>query len=196
MTETTTHPAAVRRARREQLRARNQDLRSQVESTMADLDRRVAHLKTAQDDAAAVTGTATSADGLVRVLVNAAGVVVNTEVHPDAFTRSTPQALGRSMVQATQAAARDARMQVDAVMAPLTEGASDLADLVPGAASLRDLLPQVPEPPLVPPTRVGGPPELVVSADMPAPAPSRPVRRPVVTDYDDTPSSFLRRAGA
>ena len=119
MTAAATPPptAAPGRERREQLRAHNAALRGQVDHHLTELTHRVDALARAQQQACAVTGTGRSADGLVRVLVNAQGVVLSTAIG-DGAGRVRPEALGRSVVQAAQAAARDARQQVDAVLAP------------------------------------------------------------------------------
>ncbi|GAB2935544.1 hypothetical protein GCM10027047_35140 [Rhodococcus aerolatus] len=191
---TTPPPTAEGHARREQLRTRNARLRGEVDARMADLTRQVDELARAQQQAAAVTGEGTSADGLVRVLVNAAGVVLSAEVRPGAYERVSPQALGRDVVQASQAAARDARRQVEDVMAPTRRDTPDLTELVPGAPSLRDLLPPVPEPPTTPPPTAGPAPAVMDLA--PAAAPPAPRRAPRPTWDDDDAGPLLRGAGS
>jgi DNA-binding protein YbaB len=126
--------------RRAQLEARNATMRQQVESLLAGLDRQAAALKAAQARAAAVTSRASSADGLVTVTVDAAGVVTDVRFGPSAFTRNTPDKLARSVVAVTQQAAADARQQVEAVMAQFRGNLPDLPDVFPEAPSLQDLL--------------------------------------------------------
>ena len=132
--------------RRAELEARNAAMRENVENLMADLRRRTTELADAQARAAAVTGAATSADGLVEVQVNPAGVLTDLRFAPTAFQRSTPEKLARSVIETAQTAARSARAQVEGVLAPL-QGQTDLSELVEGAPSFVDLLRPPPPPP-------------------------------------------------
>ncbi|GLZ31395.1 hypothetical protein Lesp02_35830 [Lentzea sp. NBRC 105346] len=127
-----------------ELEARNAALRSQVDTMLANLERQTAELKQAQADALAKTGKATSKDGLVEATVNAGGIVTDVKLAPAAFERSTPEKLGRSIVETIQRAALQAREQADAALAPYQEGLPDLPDLFPGAPSLKDLIPKAP----------------------------------------------------
>ncbi|MDQ3405185.1 MAG: YbaB/EbfC family nucleoid-associated protein [Actinomycetota bacterium] len=138
--------------RRAQLEARNAAMRENVEGLLTDLRRRTADLAEAQARAAAVTASATSRDGLVRAEVNPAGVLTDLSFMPSAFQRSTPEKLARSVVEVAQAAANIARQQVEATMAPLQGGVTDLSDLIEGAPSFGDLL-RPPAPPTPPPGR-------------------------------------------
>lgn len=133
-------------ARRAELEARNAAMRENVENLMADLRRRTADLADAQAQAAAVTGSATSPDGLVEAKVNPAGVLTDLRFAPAAFQRSTPEKLARLVIETAQTAARSAREQVEGALAPL-QGQTDLADLVEGAPSFADLLRPPPPPP-------------------------------------------------
>ncbi|MGH3788591.1 MAG: YbaB/EbfC family nucleoid-associated protein [Pseudonocardiaceae bacterium] len=130
--------------RRALLEARNAALRQQVDTLLAGLNRQTAALNSAQARAVAVTGRATSADGLVTVTVNAAGVVTDAQFTPSAFDRSTPEKLARSVVAVAQQAAATAQQQVEAALAPVRSDVPDLPDLFPGAPSLTDLLPSRP----------------------------------------------------
>jgi DNA-binding protein YbaB len=132
--------------RRAQLEARNAAMRENVAALMSDLRRRTADLAEAQARANAVTGKATSEDGLVRAEVNPAGVLTNIEFSWAAFDRHTPESLAKAVVQTAQAAARSARDQVEGALAPLTEDTPDLSNLFEGAPSFADLLrPPAPE---------------------------------------------------
>ncbi|SES47191.1 YbaB/EbfC family nucleoid-associated protein [Actinokineospora terrae] len=124
---------------RARLEARNAAMRENVAGLLADLNRRTSELADAQGRVAAVTGSATSPDGLVRAVVNPAGVLTELTLAPTAFTRSTPEKLARLVVATAQAAAGSARDQVDALLAPLQAG-TDLSSLVEGAPSFADLL--------------------------------------------------------
>ena len=140
-------------AQRAALEARNAALRTQVDSMLANLERQTAALREAQAEAVAKTGSASSADGLVHVVVNSAGIVTDVRFAPNAFERNTPEKLARSVVQVIQAAAVDARGQADAAMAPFQQNVPDLPDLFPGAPSLKDLVPTPAAPPLAPPRK-------------------------------------------
>ena len=130
--------------RRAQLEGRNAAMRQQVDSLLVGLNRQTAALNSAQAQAAAVTGRATSADGLVTVTVNAAGIVIDVQFTPSAFDRSTPEKLARSVVAVAQQAAAAAQHQVEVALAPVRSNVPDLPDLFPGAPSLKDLLPSRP----------------------------------------------------
>ena len=131
--------------RRAELEARNAAMREQMNSLLEGLQRQTAQLQEAQAAAMAATGEATSADGLATVHVNAVGIVTDVQLSPSAFKSSTPEKLARSFLEASQAAARDARSKADAAITPVQEDVPDLPDLFPDAPSLRNLLPSPPE---------------------------------------------------
>lgn len=165
--------------RRAQLEARNAAMRENVAALMSDLQRRTSELADAQARANAVTGKATSEDGLVRAEVNPAGVLTNIDFSWAAFDRHTPESLAKAVIQTVQAAARSAREQVDGALAPLAEETPDLSNLFEGAPSFRDLL---------------RPPEPETVADDESAyddRPSRPGSRP--DDDDDNDSSIYGR---
>lgn len=134
------------RDRRARLEARNAAMRRQVDSLLDGLHRQAAALKSAQARAGEVTSQATSADGLVTVTVNAAGIVTDVQFKPSVFDRCTPDKLARGVVAASQRAAADAQRKVDAVLAPIRGELPDLPDVFPEAPALRDLLPGNPRP--------------------------------------------------
>ncbi|MGH8964866.1 MAG: YbaB/EbfC family nucleoid-associated protein [Actinomycetes bacterium] len=127
--------------RRARLEARNAAMRRQVDSLLDGLNRQTEALKSVQAQAGEVTSQATSADGLVTVTVNAAGIVTDVQFAPSAFDRGTPDKLARSVVAVIQQAAADVQRKVDAVLAPIRADLPDLPDAFPGAPALRDLLP-------------------------------------------------------
>ncbi|MGV9862462.1 YbaB/EbfC family nucleoid-associated protein [Rhodococcus koreensis] len=133
---------------REGLRVREQELQGQIDSMLATLDRQTQDLRAAQHQVAQLRVTGESADGLVQVVVNSVGGVVEVHLAPDAFRRSTPESLGRAMTDAARRAGEAAHAESMRIMGSIvsaTETLPDLPDLVPGAPSLRDFLP-----PLVP----------------------------------------------
>lgn len=161
--------------RKAELEARNAAMREQVSSMLEGLQRQTAQLHEAQASALAATGEATSADGLVIVRVNAAGVVTGTTLAPAALRTSTPEKLATSFTETAQAAAKDARAKADEAVAPLQENVPDLPDVFPGAPSLSQLIPAAP--------------------DMPEPnRPSAASTSPVQEDWDDfEPRSRFRK---
>ncbi|MET9210752.1 MULTISPECIES: hypothetical protein [Mycobacteriales] len=71
-------------------------------------------------------------------------------IEPDAFKRSTPDSLGRSITEAITAmriAVTQLQEQAMAPIANLTGQLPDLPDLVPGAVSVKDLIAQLTSPP-------------------------------------------------
>ncbi|MFF3569897.1 YbaB/EbfC family nucleoid-associated protein [Nocardia jiangxiensis] len=122
------------------LRTANSGIRNQVEHILDAYEEQRAHLSEVQAQLAAARSTAKSADGLVEVTVDTAGVLTEVRFTPEAM-RSNPDRLGRSVTEAGREAARLAHEQVQAIIAPIAAAAEalpDLADLVPGAPSLRD----------------------------------------------------------
>lgn len=133
---------------REGLRVREQELQGQIDSMLATLDRQTQDLHAAQQQVTQLRVTGESADGLVQVVVNSVGGVVEVHLAPDAFRRSSPESLGRAMTDAARragVAAHAESMRIMGSIVSATETLPDLPDLVPGAPSLRDFLP-----PLVP----------------------------------------------
>ncbi|CAM4390269.1 YbaB/EbfC family nucleoid-associated protein [Nocardia ninae] len=128
---------------REAMRARNDSLRDQVDSLLETFDQQRRNLAEAQATLATATVTARSSDNLIRVVSNAAGVPVEVHVEPDAFKRSTPEKLGRSITEAVQSAARQALEATQQAVAPIeaaADGIPDLSDLIPGAPNIRQLV--------------------------------------------------------
>ncbi|MQY24283.1 YbaB/EbfC family nucleoid-associated protein [Nocardia macrotermitis] len=121
----------------------NEVLRDQVDSLLEVFEQQRSDLAEAQGKLAEITGEAWSSDNLVRVTANATGVPVRVHLVPEAFKRSTPEKLARSMAEAAQAAARAANARSQQAFASVTAVAGeipDLPDLVPGAPSIKELL--------------------------------------------------------
>ncbi|MGW0248030.1 YbaB/EbfC family nucleoid-associated protein [Nocardia goodfellowii] len=138
----------------EALRARNEALRGEVDSLLATFEQQQREFAAAQARLATATVSAWSTDNLIRVTANSAGVPVEVHVDPEAFKRSTPEKLGRSITEATQAAANlageEARRAFGSVE-QLGVDIPDLPDLVPGAPSIKDLVHQLlPDPTAAP----------------------------------------------
>lgn len=135
-----------RQESRQRLREGNTVLRDRVDTMLERLHEQTAALAAAQGAAANLTAEGASADGLVRVTVDASGTVVSTRLDPAAFSRSTPERLADSFSAAAQAASHEVRTRATELLAPVTAMAAefpDLTDLVPGAPSIRNLVPTV-----------------------------------------------------
>ncbi|ATL65164.1 YbaB/EbfC family nucleoid-associated protein [Nocardia terpenica] len=136
------------------LRAGNEALRDQVDSLLETFEEQRRQLAEVHQRLAATTVEAWSSDNLVRVVSNIAGVPLEVHLVPEAFKRSTPEKLGRSITEAVEAAARSAAVQSQQAFAPIQELAGaipDFSDIVPGAPSIKDLIgTRRPEPPRAP----------------------------------------------
>lgn len=137
----------------DQLRARTEALQSEVDGMLDNYQQQMDKIAAARDTLAVATAQGWSSDNLVRVTCSAAGVPIEVWVDPQAFKRSTPQKLGRSITEAAQAAARVAKKEIDGVMAPL-RAASNIAvenplggDTPAFSTTLESILPPVPEGP-------------------------------------------------
>ncbi|MFB7878063.1 YbaB/EbfC family nucleoid-associated protein [Nocardia sp. NPDC056064] len=139
-------------------RAENNALRAQIDSMLDSFTKEKAALLDARSETTAPT-TAWSADGLVRVSGNITGIS-DVHIEPDAFKRSTPASLARSVAEAIAIMTSESAKIREQAIAPLTTGIPDLSDLVPGAPSIKELIaeltpPQQPpattEPPSAPP---------------------------------------------
>ncbi|MFD4181586.1 hypothetical protein [Rhodococcus sp. NPDC058514] len=141
---------------REELRARNEALRVQIDDMLDDLHRRSDLLSRAQSEVAALRVETRTPDGLARVSVDSAGAIVEVDIAPEAFARTTPSPHGAAGAAAAPRSPARPRLRVQELMAPVSRtdfDLPDLPDLIPGAPSLRDLVPVV----LAPESRPDGP---------------------------------------
>lgn len=113
------------------------DVLAQVQEQMADL-------AAVQRKQAELTASATAADGLVEVTVNAHGHLTQTvidEAYLDEFEFSE---LADHITEAAQAAIRNAATQIAEMMAPILERRKSLpglSEIIDGAPDLRDFKP-------------------------------------------------------
>jgi DNA-binding protein YbaB len=113
------------------------DVLAQVQEQMADL-------AAVQRKQAELTASATAADGLVEVTVNAHGHLTQTvidEAYLDEFEFSE---LADHITEATQAAIRKAATQMNEMLAPILErrrSLPGLSEVMDGAPDLRDFMP-------------------------------------------------------
>ncbi|WP_067677395.1 YbaB/EbfC family nucleoid-associated protein [Nocardia miyunensis] len=100
------------------------------DAILADIDRKEADLKAAQRQLATLSAKARSTDGLVEVTVSPTGAITGVTLAPETFRRSTPQYLGRSVVEAAQQATRQVRQSAKSAAAPLAEIGRELSEAV------------------------------------------------------------------
>lgn len=108
-------------------RARNDALRADVGELLATFEQQRRGLAEAQVRPATMTVTVWSADNLVRVEPNTAGVPVQVHLEPEAFKRSTPEKLGRSITEAVQSAARQAAELLSQAITAIATGVDGVA---------------------------------------------------------------------
>lgn len=118
-------------------------LRESVDELLSTFERQRTEMAAVQQRLAETTVTAWSADNLVRVDANTAGIPVDVHLTAEAFKRSTPEKLGRSILEAVQSAARQATEVAAQAWAPLTALAGDvpdLPDIAPGMPSIKSVV--------------------------------------------------------
>ncbi|MFD3509568.1 YbaB/EbfC family DNA-binding protein [Nocardia sp. NPDC058666] len=145
-------------------RAENDALRAQIDSMLDTFNSEKSALLDAQAQASALVSV-WSQDGLVRASGTIAGV---SEVHiaADAFKRTTPESLGRSVTEALTELTRQTTQAQTQALAPLSASMPDLSDLVPGAPSIKTLIASLtPPPPPMPEPVVQAPETLVDDSD-------------------------------
>lgn len=141
MGENVTQPGEDRAA----LEARNAAMREQVDGLLEKFHQQTAQLQQAQAAAEQVSATITSDDGLVTATVDSAGSLVSLEFSSSSFQRSDPRRLARTATETVRRATTQVQRQKTELMAPITEGLPDLADIVEGAPSLQGLMPKMPD---------------------------------------------------
>ncbi|MEU1982666.1 YbaB/EbfC family nucleoid-associated protein [Nocardia sp. NPDC019395] len=123
--------------------AASEVLRESVDELLVTFERQRAEMAEVGRRLAATTVTAWSSDNLVRVDANTAGIPVDVHLTAEAFKRSTPEKLGRSILEAVQKAARQAgevSQQAWAPVAALAGDVPDLPDIAPGMPSIKSLV--------------------------------------------------------
>ncbi|WP_169811139.1 YbaB/EbfC family nucleoid-associated protein [Nocardia amamiensis] len=126
---------------REGLRSANNGMRNQLEHLLDSFERQQGRLADAFRELENARTQASSPDQSVEVTVDAAGVLTDLRLTAAAM-RQTPEQLSRAIVDATQAAARRAQQQTEAVAAPVDADLDDLPDLPdisPDAPSLNEI---------------------------------------------------------
>jgi DNA-binding protein YbaB len=123
------------------------DLQRQADDTMSALQERITAAAEVRERAMSVSGSASSEDGTVTVVVDSTGVVTSLTFAPSVFDRNTPDRLASTVVAVIQQAAARARADMTEAMAPIRAGADAArraAAGVPELSALRFDVPEVP----------------------------------------------------
>lgn len=186
---------------RARLEARNAAMKDQVDTLLENFERQTAQLRDAQAAAAETTAQVASSDGLVRATIDAGGSLAKLEFAPNTFERTTPAQLANTVQTLVRQGSLQVKQKIADLMAPITEGLPDLADLVEGAPSLAGLVPPIPEFVEEEPAPAPRPESLedpdagaIMRNEQPVapPAPKRP-RPPRADEDEEPPSSWLTR---
>jgi DNA-binding protein YbaB len=121
----------------------------------AQAQEQLANIAAIQRQQAALTATASVADGMVQVSVNARGAVIETRIDHDYLDECAVEDLGHDITDAAQQAALTVRRRASALMEPLMEPRAalrSLSEIISGARDLRDFESQVPTVSTVPPS--------------------------------------------
>jgi DNA-binding protein YbaB len=127
-------------------RVDNDAARHELTEALALVQEHMADLAVVEKKRAALSATATAADGTIVVTVNAQGIVAETAVNEAYFEEYDVVELGQFITAAAQAAARDVETQTAELLAPLAERRTQfpsLADIVDGAPDIRQLVPHL-----------------------------------------------------
>jgi DNA-binding protein YbaB len=188
---------------RARLEARNAAMKDQMDTLLENFERQTAQLRDAQTAAAETTAQVSSPDGLVRATIDAGGSLAKLEFAPNAFERTTPAQLANTVQTVVRQGSLQVKQKIADLMAPITEGLPDLADLVEGAPSLAGLVPPIPE--FVEEEAPAPRPESfedsgailrneqVPPPPMPAPKPAPKRVRPPRDEDEEPPSSWMTR---
>ena len=127
------------------------DVLAQVQEQMADL-------AAVQRKQAELTASATAADGLVEVTVNAHGHLTKTVIDENYLGEFEFEEVAGHITEAAQAAIRTAATQIGEMMAPILERRKSLpglSEIIDGAPDLRDFVPPAFESSVVAARRTG-----------------------------------------
>ena len=130
---------------RARLEARNAAMKDQMDTLLENFERQTAQLRDAQAAAAETTAQVSSPDGLVRATIDAGGSLAKLEFASNTFERTTPAQLANTVQTLVRQGSLQVKQKIADLMAPITEGLPDLADLVEGAPSLAGLVPPIPD---------------------------------------------------
>ncbi|MEV5715330.1 YbaB/EbfC family nucleoid-associated protein [Amycolatopsis mediterranei] len=175
-------------------------MKDQMDTLLENFERQTAKLRDAQTAAAETTAQVASPDGLVRATIDAGGSLAKLEFAPNTFERTTPAQLANTVQSLVRQGSMQVKQKIADLMAPITEGLPDLADLVEGAPSLAGLVPPIPE--FVPEEAPAPRPESFEEGGsilrneqppIPAPKPAPKRVRPPRDEDEEPPSSWMTR---
>ena len=175
-------------------------MKDQMDTLLENFERQTAQLRDAQAAAAETTVQVSSPDGLVRATIDAGGSLAKLEFAPNTFERTTPAQLANTVQSLVRQGSLQVKQKIADLMAPITEGLPDLADLVEGAPSLAGLVPPIPE--FVEEEALAPRPESFEDggsilrneqAPIPAPKPTPKRVRPPRDEDEEPPSSWMTR---
>ena len=187
---------------RAQLEARNAAMKDRMDTLLENFERQTAQLRDAQAAAAETTAQVSSPDGLVRATIDAGGSLAKLEFAPNTFERTTPAQLANTVQTLVRQGSLQVKQKIADLMAPITEGLPDLADLVEGAPSLAGLVPPIPDFAEVEEEEAPRPESFEESGSIlrndqvPPPVPPKPTPkrvRPPRDDDEELPSSWMTR---
>ncbi len=112
------------------------DHRAQVDELLADYRRSRDQLASVQRDLARISGSATSPDGSVTVVVDAKGTLTDLELRDDAY-RLRPAQLAQLIVGTTREAVSRATEDAYRTLTPVLPAGTDPEALLRGTADLR-----------------------------------------------------------
>jgi DNA-binding protein YbaB len=113
------------------------DHRAQVEELLADYRRSREQLASVQRELAAVSGRASSPDGMVTAAVGAGGKLLSLELSELAYRRHRPEQLAALIVRTVGEAAASAAEDTYRTLSAVLPASTDPAALVAGTADLR-----------------------------------------------------------
>ncbi|KRQ27777.1 hypothetical protein BKG80_14530 [Mycobacteroides chelonae] len=107
-----------------------------LETIMSDMDKALGAIAESAQRMAIETADARSKDHLVRVWVNAQGIVVQVEVDDEVFAEATSTQVAESMLEATQAAAARMNDKSKIFQADILKQTSALGAGIPGVGAM------------------------------------------------------------
>ena len=115
------------------------EVRAELEELSTDFQERLARIRELREQAAQVTASARSRDGLISVEVGSSGQLRAVHLNPGVYDRLSPQRLAAALVELTGIAGADAANKAQQIMAPVLPPGG-----LPANGDLMTLMPQAP----------------------------------------------------
>jgi DNA-binding protein YbaB len=122
----------------------NAALRTRFEELLGEYDRVRANFAAMQQRLREVKGEAQSKDGSVRLTVGPQGNLLSLQLEPRAYRRLSPSELAGEILELSGQAGRDARGQLEQVMAPFLPTGVSYTDVMDGQADPATWAPKQP----------------------------------------------------